>query len=100
MSMEVAGENFATLSIRNELVSRCERFQRALDIAKKSRLLSVDDRRAGLSLSGYDSVPFSPKAKSFLYQGDSTSSQFHSFIVTFEKFSNLRTPPPSARFGS
>ncbi|KAH9882663.1 hypothetical protein J1614_000899 [Plenodomus biglobosus] len=34
--MEVAGENFATSSARNELISKCERFQRALDIAKQA----------------------------------------------------------------
>jgi hypothetical protein len=34
--MEIAGENFATSSARNELMSKCERFQRALDIAKQA----------------------------------------------------------------
>jgi hypothetical protein len=38
MLMEVAGENFATSSARNELVSKCERFQKALDITKQARL--------------------------------------------------------------
>jgi hypothetical protein len=33
---EIAGESFATSSIRNELVAKCERFQRALDIAKQA----------------------------------------------------------------
>lgn len=34
--MEIAGENFATSSARNELISKSERFQRALDIAKQA----------------------------------------------------------------
>tara|TARA_R110002003_G_scaffold2979_1_gene24738 strand:- start:1855 stop:3066 length:1212 start_codon:yes stop_codon:yes gene_type:complete len=34
--MELAGENFATSSNRNELMNKYERFQRALDIAKQA----------------------------------------------------------------
>ena len=34
--MDIAGENFATSSNRNELVAKCERFQNALGIAKQA----------------------------------------------------------------
>ncbi|KAL4733846.1 P-loop containing nucleoside triphosphate hydrolase protein [Aspergillus similis] len=34
--LEIAGENYMTSSLRNELVSRCERFQQALEIAKRA----------------------------------------------------------------
>ena len=34
--MELAGENFATSSNRNELMNKYDRFQRALDIAKQA----------------------------------------------------------------
>ncbi|KAL6233526.1 hypothetical protein BDW75DRAFT_241925 [Aspergillus navahoensis] len=34
--LEIAGESFLTSSLRNELVSKCERFQQALKIAKQA----------------------------------------------------------------
>ncbi|KAL4990003.1 P-loop containing nucleoside triphosphate hydrolase protein [Aspergillus falconensis] len=34
--LEIAGENFLTSSLRNELISKCERFQQALEIAKQA----------------------------------------------------------------
>ncbi|KAH8710117.1 hypothetical protein GQ44DRAFT_714671 [Phaeosphaeriaceae sp. PMI808] len=39
--MELAGENFATSSNRNELMNKYERFQRALDIAKQALVYSA-----------------------------------------------------------
>jgi hypothetical protein len=35
---DLAGENFATSSLRNELVGKCERFQNALEIARQETL--------------------------------------------------------------
>lgn len=34
--MDIAGENFATSSTRNELIAKCDRFKKALDIAKQA----------------------------------------------------------------
>jgi hypothetical protein len=34
--MEIAGESFSTSRVRNELVAQCERFEKALNIAKSS----------------------------------------------------------------
>ncbi|CEL08156.1 hypothetical protein ASPCAL11308 [Aspergillus calidoustus] len=34
--MEIAGESFSTSSMRNDLVAQCERFEKALNIAKQS----------------------------------------------------------------
>lgn len=34
--LDIAGENFATSSIRNELTAKFERLQKALDIAKQA----------------------------------------------------------------
>jgi hypothetical protein len=36
--VDIAGENFTTSSLRNELVGKCERFQNALEIARQETM--------------------------------------------------------------